>query len=92
MRRRVSVSEHLDRLTCNQIMTPDDTRIEVMKRIADNAIDGTLTKRQQECLRMYYYDKMNLVQIGDALTLDPSTVSRHIKAARKKLERLRALI
>lgn len=64
--------------------------LERMKRILSRAIRYELTDRQRRCLTMYYLDRMKMQDIARSLCLSPSTVSRHIAAASKKLRRIAA--
>ena len=59
-----------------------------MKRILRKALKSELTDRQRQCITMYYIDNMKMYQIASSLSLSPSTVTRHIKAATKKLRNL----
>ncbi len=64
--------------------------IERMKKVVLSVMAQNLTERQSMCLRMYYFDNLNMTKIGHTLGLNPSTVSRHIHAAISKLQRLEA--
>ncbi len=75
-------------------LAQDDScdNVGTMKRLLKTAFDSVLTERQRECMSMYYFDRKTVVEIGAELGLDPSTVSRHLKAGRRNLEKLRALV
>ncbi|MBQ8860857.1 MAG: sigma-70 family RNA polymerase sigma factor [Ruminococcus sp.] len=60
--------------------------IENMKKLLSMAMVSELTQRQRECLVMYYYENKRMNEIASILSLSPSTVTRHIKAAQKKLK------
>ncbi len=60
--------------------------IKRMKLILCKALKSELTDRQRQCVTMYYYDDMKMKEIATALSLSPSTVTRHIKAAQRKLK------
>ena len=60
--------------------------IKKMKRILCKALKSELTERQRQCVTMYYYDDMKMKEIASTLSLSPSTVTRHIKAAQRKLK------
>ncbi len=51
------------------------------------ALREELTPRQQEVLELYYGERMNLAQIGDALGVCPSTVSRTLRRGEERLWR-----
>ena len=61
---------------------------EMLKRILHKAIQSELTERQRECVLMYYFQNMQMKEIAENFGLSPSTVSRHISAAQKKLRRI----
>lgn len=60
--------------------------IERMKQILLQALSEDLTSRQRECITLYFYDNMKMKEIAAVLSLSPSTVTRHIKAAKRKLQ------
>lgn len=60
--------------------------IKKMKQILCEALKSELTERQRQCVTMYYYDDMKMKEIASTLSLSPSTVTRHIKAAQRKLK------
>ena len=51
------------------------------------ALREELTPRQREVLDLYYRERMNLAQIGDALGVGPSTVSRTLRRGEERLRR-----
>lgn len=57
-------------------------------KVLKKAIDKGLTERQKQCIVLCFYEKMTLQEIGNELGIDKSTVSRHIKAGKKRLERI----
>ena len=61
---------------------------EMLKRILHKAIQSELTERQRECVLMYYFQNMKMKEIAESFGLSPSTVSRHISAAQKKLRHI----
>lgn len=71
----------------------DNTRKrERMKRMLSKAMLIELTARQNECLSKYYFENKSMAEIADELGINKSTVSRHIRAARRKLTKLNLLI
>ncbi|MEF9970991.1 MAG: sigma-70 family RNA polymerase sigma factor [Oscillospiraceae bacterium] len=44
-----------------------------------------LTERQEELIRLYYFEQMSMTEIAQRLGLSPSTVSRTIKRGRERL-------
>ncbi len=63
-----------------------------MKQMLGKAMNRQLTDRQRQCLSMYYFDNKKIGEIGAELGLDKSTVSRHISAAKAKLQKLTAFV
>lgn len=49
------------------------------------AVLSDLTDRQSELVRMYYFEDMTIPAIAERLSINKSTVSRGLKAARIKL-------
>ena len=62
------------------------TDLAKMRQLLSIALKTELTGRQRECLEMYYYKNLKMVEIASLLSVSPSTVTRHIKAAHKKLK------
>ena len=58
--------------------------IEIMKKIIKNE----LTKRQKECLIMYYNQNFSTIKISKILGICPSTVWRHIKISKQKIKKM----
>ena len=64
----------------------NESSIDKMKQILCLALQCELTRRQRQCLELYYYKNLKKYEIASALSISPSTVTRHIKAAEKKLK------
>ena len=56
-------------------------------RLLKLAITEELTPRQMQMAVMYYYRQKTVRDIAQELGVNPSTVSRTLKAAREKLKR-----
>lgn len=65
-----------------------DTEYRRMLHTLQNAMQGELTERQRDCLRMRYFEQMRVNDIADALGLSPGTVSVHIKKGRQRIGRV----
>ena len=59
----------------------------VLRRRLAGALREELTPRQREVLALYYQGTMNLAQIGAALGIRPSTVSRTLRRGEDRLRR-----
>lgn len=57
-----------------------------LRRVLRTGIDHCLTPRQRTVVRLYYYENMTMPQIAAELSVNTSTVSRHLKAARIRLK------
>ena len=68
----------------------DDQATETQKlcRALRQVIDGELTQRQQDCLRLYYFEGMKMDEVADRLGIQASTVSRHLKKAKRRIEQV----
>ena len=47
-----------------------------------------LTKKQQMCFNLYYYEEMSMREIAQKLNLSISTVSRHINRSIEKIRKI----
>lgn len=70
------------------IFFDDDNEYKKMIEVLLKAIDGELTQRQRECVILYYGEQKRLHDISIELGIYPSTVSRHLSKARKRLEKV----
>lgn len=52
-----------------------------------DAIEQELTPRQRQLVRLYYLEQYNMKDIAAMLDLNPSTVSRTLALARRKLKK-----
>lgn len=66
--------------------------LQKMKALMQKAMSFYLTPRQQQCVTKYYFEQKTVIQIGKELGVDKSTVSRHLQAAMKKLNKLNAFV
>lgn len=60
----------------------------IMRGILRKAIKNELTDNQRICLVEYYVRGRKMKDIASMLSLNPSTVTRHIRAARDKLRHI----
>ena len=59
-----------------------------MRRILNKAIREELTEKERFCLTEYYINHRKMKDIAASLSLNPSTVTRNIKRATKKLRHI----
>ena len=64
----------------------DDLEYRRMVRVIQRAVDGELTDRQRECVRLYYYEGRKMAEVAVILGIQTPAVSRHLKKARSRLE------
>ena len=97
MAKALSLDETLEKYYCvsidGQMYSESNSEdVKRMKKMLSKAMNNTLTERQYNCLTMYYLKNMTMKEIGKTLGLHQSTVSRHVHAAKVKLEKLRAFV
>ena len=64
------------------------TNDEALERLQKNlaaVIQDELTPKQQETLRLYYFEGLRLKEIAERLKVNRSTVSRNLMRAQRKL-------
>ncbi|MDD6847960.1 MAG: sigma factor-like helix-turn-helix DNA-binding protein [Oscillospiraceae bacterium] len=66
----------------------NDRDISKMKKILHKAIECELTDKQKYCVCQYYYNGRSMKSIASELQVNPSTVTRHIQNARRRLKRV----
>ena len=57
-----------------------------MRCLLREGVSRCLTPRQRQVVELYYYKQLNMTEIAGQLGVNPSTVSRHLKAARGRLK------
>ncbi|MBQ3692290.1 MAG: sigma-70 family RNA polymerase sigma factor [Clostridia bacterium] len=97
MRKVLSLNQQMEDLYCvsidgSKFSDTNEEEVDKMRDMLSHAMRYTLTEKQKNCLSMYYFDKMTMKEIAATLGVNQSTVSRHVRAARVKLERLRAYV
>ena len=93
----LSLDRHMDELysvsldgqKCSNSNSAD---IEKMKKMIVKAMNNILTEKQNQCMKMYFFEGKKMNIIAKELNLHPSTVCRHIKAAMNKLEKLKLFV
>lgn len=63
----------------------DDTEYRNMLRALRRAVEGELTERQRECVRLRYAEGKSVKEVAELLGITPPTASRHLKKARSRL-------
>jgi RNA polymerase sigma factor (sigma-70 family) len=90
MRRKSNLSLDLfgDRLNVSRFEEEDNGERERMLRALRRAMEGELTERQRECVRLRYFDGKSVNEVADAIGVTPPTASKHLKKARARLGRV----
>ena len=60
-------------------------QIEKIRTILTEAVDTLLTEKQKRCIKMHFFQEMPMNKIAAELGVNPSTVTRNIQAAKKRL-------
>ena len=58
-----------------------------METIVTTCINKSLSSRESQCIRLYYYDGLTQKEIGNKINLTDSRVAQIIKKAKIKLKR-----
>lgn len=58
---------------------------ERFKRLVKKVIQNELDESEKTLVRLYYYDRRNMREIADILSVDPSTVCRRLRNINRKL-------
>ncbi|MCI1965662.1 MAG: sigma-70 family RNA polymerase sigma factor [Oscillospiraceae bacterium] len=77
-----------DRLNLNREGRNDGGEHKRMLRTLMLAAQGELTGRQMQCVILCYKEGKSVSEIAAELGLAPSTVSRHLKKARLRLQKI----
>ncbi len=70
-----------------QMGETNEEEISRLRRNLGVAMREELTDRQRQLLTLYYYEGKNMREIGEALGIDKSTVSRTISRGERRLRR-----
>ncbi len=65
----------------------EDTNHKKMVSLLKNIVAGELTEKQRRCILLYYGEMMKMKDIANEMGIGISSVSRHIKRARQRIEK-----
>jgi len=87
MRRRANLSLDLfgDRLNIGRNQMDDGGEHRRMLRMLRCAMEGELTERQRECVRLRYLEGKSVNEVAAELGVTAGTASKHLKKARNRL-------
>ncbi|HHV30988.1 RNA polymerase sigma factor [Caproiciproducens sp. LBM24188] len=90
MRRKSNLSLDLfgDRLNLTPPTDEEDGEYRRMLWALKRAMDGELTARQKECIRLRYLEGKGVYESAAQLGISAPTVSKHLKKARGRLEKV----
>ena len=71
----------------NESDISDDSRHRKMLCLLRNIMNGELTEKQKRCVFLYYGEMMKMKDVADEMGISISSVSRHIKKARTRIEK-----
>ena len=69
----------------NNTEISNSDNVNIIKDMLTNAVDTMLTNKQKKCIKMHYYMGMPMNKIAKELGVCPSTVTRNIQSANKRL-------
>ncbi|MGN0460985.1 MAG: sigma-70 family RNA polymerase sigma factor [Ruminococcus sp.] len=89
LRNSVNMNEYIDNMVSyklyNQSGISNSNDVNMAKDLLLNAIDTVLTEKQKKCVKMHYFMDKPMNQIAKELGVNPSTVTRTIQSAKKRL-------
>ena len=59
--------------------------IRKMKKVLSNVIKNELTEWQQKCIDLYFFEGMNIIEIGKTFGVSPQAVSAALIRAKRKI-------
>lgn len=65
-----------------------DTEYRQIVSALQKAVEGELTDRQRECVQLCFYQGLTARQAARQLCIHESTVCRHLKKAKQRLQRV----
>ena len=89
LRNSVNMNEYIDNMVSyklyNQSGISNSNDVNMAKDLLLNAIDTVLTEKQKKYVKMHYFMDKPMNQIAKELGVNPSTVTRTIQSAKKRL-------
>lgn len=89
LRNCVNMNDYIDNMVSYKLYTQsgicNSRDVEMAKDMLLDAIETILTEKQKKCVKMHYFMDMPMNQIAKELGVNPSTVTRTIQSAKKRL-------
>ncbi len=70
-----------------ELFSDEDVNYRKMIGSLKNIVNGELTEKQRKCVWLYYGEMMKMKDIANELGIGISSVSRHIKKAKLRVEK-----
>lgn len=70
-----------------ELFESEDIKYKKMLGSLKSIVDGELTEKQRKCVWLYYGEMMKMKDIANELGIGVSSVSRHIKKAKLRVEK-----
>ena len=95
MRRKMISFDRIERMLGREDPPPrclaedtGDREYRRMLQVLARLTEAELTPRQRECVQLYYFRGLKMAEIASLLGIQKSTVSRHLKKARLRLQQM----
>lgn len=89
LRNQVHLNEDFENILSyniyNQSGFSNSENLSKVKTMLTKGIENLLTEKQRKCIVMHYFEKKPMKQIAKELGVCPSTVTRTIQLAKKRL-------
>ena len=89
MRNSVNMDEYIDNMVSyklyNQSGISNSNDVNMAKDLLLDAIETVLTEKQKKYVKMHYFMDKPMKEIAKELGVNPSTVTRTIQSAKKRL-------
>lgn len=83
------MNDYIDNMVSYKLYTQsgitNSEDVNMAKDMLLNAIETILTEKQKKCVKMHYFMDIPMNQIAKELGVNPSTVTRTIQSAKKRL-------
>ncbi|WP_099204699.1 RNA polymerase sigma factor [Scatolibacter rhodanostii] len=86
--RLLSFDELTNHLSNEGKASDNQVQIQRMTSAMQWAIKNELTDRQKTCISLYFFEQKSIPQIAKALSLNKSTISRHLTKGKKAIQKV----
>lgn len=90
LRNTVNLSDYIDSLVSYNVFLNEDAhcnseQINKVKEMLEESINTLLTEKQRKCVVRHYFEGVTMKDIAKEMGVCPSTVTRTIQLAKKRL-------